>query len=922
MDRKLCTLLLLLLCFSGMAQQAVITGKVIDSKAGNPLSGVAIVLRDQNQYTETNPEGTFKLSTNAVGNQVISVFLYGYKEEFVSVDLTGVKTLYIGTVRLTSEGSEPVAFFVDESQINDEDGSNQTIGNLSGGSDDIFLNAASYNFSPMRFNLRGYSQEFSSTYINGVSFNDSERGRFNYSMLGGMNPLFKNKEIVKYTGASNFSFGDLGGSTNILTRAAGMAQGTSVSLGATNRSYVLRGLVTYATGLMDNGWAFNGGLIYRWSKEGAWDGTFYNSFGYYLGAEKVFTPNHRLSLVTFGAPTQRGQQGAVTQEVYDLAESIYYNPYWGYQNGKKRNSRVVDSYDPTVVLSYEWKIDNKQRVNLGLGSHYNNYSSTALAFYNAPDPRPDYYRYLPSFYRRSFKDDNADGADDEMWDDEIADRLTRLWKTDTSVSQVNWDAMYNANAANNVVNPNGIAKYAVEKRHNDLFETTFNGVYNGNLTDNLKLTAGLEAKYAVGKHYKTMNDLLGGRQWIDIDQFAERDFGTGDIIQNDLNHPNQIIQEGDKFGYNYNINLFKTSAFAQNDWNYTHFDFYYAVQGTYTTFQREGFMRNGRAEVAKVQSYGRGKAYWFLDPSVKGGASYKPDGRNRISANILAEYRAPLANTAYLSPRIKDTRIPNLKAERVLSYDLNYDFMYRRLRGRISAFQTFIEGSAEINGYYDDSYRTFINHVMTDINKRFMGVEAAATFKINGSFALTGAGTWGDYRYMNNAIGVMSPENGSFTDLADRVMTKDLHVSTGPQVAASFAVDYTGPDMWFADITLSYFDKNYLDFAPIRFTESSMNDYTPEQKVALGTQEKLPNGFMLDASVGKVIYLNNRAQSLNFNLSLNNILNNRKMITGGYQQGRLPLSDGVIDMNSLNKFPNRYYYAQGFNLFLNIGYKF
>ena len=79
---------------------------------------------------------------------------------------------------------------------------------------------------------------------------------------------------------------------------------------------------------------------------------------------------------------------------------------------------------------------------------------------------------------------------------------------------------------------------------------------------------------------------------------------------------------------------------------------------------------------------------------------------------------------------------------------------------------------------------------------------------------------------------------------------------------------------------------------------------------------------MIDVSVGKVIYFNNRAQSMNINLNANNILNNTSMKTGGYQQARLPLSDGSLDVTGLGKFPNKYYYAQGFNFFLNVGYRF
>ena len=47
------------------------------------------------------------------------------------------------------------------------------------------------------------------------------------------------------------------------------------------------------------------------------------------------------------------------------------------------------------------------------------------------------------------------------------------------------------------------------------------------------------------------------------------------------------------------------------------------------------------------------------------------------------------------------------------------------------------------------------------------------------------------------------------------------------------------------------------------------------------------------------------------------------MVTGGFQQGRMPMLDETsLDMENLNRFPNKYYYAWGFNMFLNLGFRF
>lgn len=917
MKKMFLFLIVSLLVPLSMLAQTSAKGVVKDASTQQPLPGVKITFLQQNISTQTNANGEFVLSYLKAGDEELSITRAGYYDQIKLVKLkTGVQNdlgVFSLKIDIQDEVKQEIVLELSESELNEDEGrAAQNVSAALTSKGDVYTSQTSFSFSPMRFRVRGYENDYESTYVNGVHFNGLERGGFNYSMLGGLNDAMRNKDITSGLTANSFSFGNLGSNTNINTNASNYAAGSKLSLAYTNRAYKERAQYTYATGLMPNGWAFAASAVIRYADKGIVDGTFYNSAGYFLSAEKVFNKRHSLSLITFGAPTQRAQGGATTQEVYDLTGSIYYNSYWGYQDGKIRNSRVVKSFDPTAILSHDFKISDTQRLRTGLAYHYSMYSNSALNFYNAPDPRPDYYRYLPSFQP------NAG----------VKNQVTDMWQNDTNVSQVNWDALYQSNYRNNEINPNGTATYAVERRHNDLMETTLNSTYSNQLKKELKLTAGVEAKYAKGMHYKTMDDLLGGKQWIDIDQFAEQDNPTNlDVIQNDLKNPNAVIRVGDKFGYNYDINVLHGAAFVQNEWVLPQFDIYYAAKLTYAQFNRYGYMDNGRAlptaSKPKAEiSYGKGAVWFFTDPSFKGGATYKVDGRNRISANAIVESRAPLPSNSYISQRIKDTRIPNLQSEKVLSYDLTYAFSFPSVRGRISGFRTHVLGSSDLIGYYDDEKRTFVNHILTKSDKIHQGIEAGVSVKLNSNFSLALAGTYADYHYTNNALGIKSPENGSFADESDTVMTKGLKIANGPQLAANIKLSYFNSNMWFADVTLNYFDNNYLDFAPNRFTKGNIAKYTsPAIVKALGTQEKLNPGFMLDASVGKMIYLKNR-NSLNINLSVSNILNNTKMITGGYQQARLPLDGASIDVLNLNKFPSKYYYAWGFNLFLNVGYKF
>ena len=911
--RKLSLMLFvsLLSSFTLMAQTTA-KGVIKAAGTGNPLSGVTITLLQQNISTQTNAKGEFVLSYLQAGDEELSVSIEGYFTQIKLVNLKANTVNDFGIIELKADVQEEVkqeaVMQLSENELSSDE--SRTAQNVSGSLSsrgDIYNNQVDFAFSPMRFRNRGYDNDYESTYINGVHFNGLERGDFNYSGLGGLNDAMRNQDEVTGLTANSFCFGNLGGATNINTKAGSYASGSKGSVAYSNRAYKVRGAYTYATGLQSNGWAFAGSAVVRWADKGIVDGTFYNSAGYFLSAEKVINKQHSISLVTFGAPTQRAQQAAVTQETYDIMKSIYYNPYWGYQDGQVRNSRIVKSFDPTVILSHDFKINETSRLRSGMAFHYSMYSNSALNFYNAPDPSPNYYGNLPS--------SPTDSTSKSM--------LTHQWQTDPNTSQLNWTRMYRANLTNNDSLPTACAKYALERRHNDLIETTLNSTYVNQINKRLRLTAGIEGKISKAKHYKTMDDLMGANQWVDKDQFAERDYksSTSPIIQNDLNNPNRVIQVGDIFGYNYDINILHAAAFIQNEWVLPQLDLYYAGQLTYTQFSRYGYMRNGRAEAQGVISYGQGKVWYSADPSLKAGATYKIDGRNRLSLNVIAETRAPQIDNAYISQRIKDTAVP-MESEKVLSYDLNYTFTLPSIRGRISAFQTHSLDGVELNGYYDDINQTFVNHVLTKVNKIYQGVEIGLAYKLNSSFTLSFAGTIADYHYTKDAVGVLSFENGAKPDQWDTVRINNVKLSTGPQMAGSLKLSYFHPKMWFADLTVNYFDNNYLDISPLRFTKSNMALYTNSQIMsALGTQEKLKGGYMVDASVGKMIYLKNR-NSLNFNLSVSNILNNTHMITGGYSQSRIPLNGTVIDMNTLNKFPNKYYYAWGANLFFNVSYKF
>ncbi len=909
---KLFLLLSLLVALPALAQRTGVRGSVVDAKTGLPVVGATVMLDEQGISVTSGPNGDFSISDAVAGNDRLLVLSYGYKDWMQDVIISANVVENVGTIKLVgiADGSNDADdFIVSESQIEDEEGNSQSIATLSGANDNIFYQAASYDFSLMRFRVRGYDSEYTQTMINGIVFNDPARGRFNYSMMGGMNQAFKNKSIGMGLEATSYGFGDVGGTNNIVTFAKDYAPGTRASVAYTNSNYYLRGMLTHATGLRKNGWALTMSAVARYSNEGIVPGSFYNSWGYFISAQKVFNPQHSLSITTFGAPTKRAANTATFQEAYDLTGDNLYNPSWGWQEGEKRNAKVVESFDPTAIVNWIWTPKAGVTLNTGVAVRKSFYSSSALNWYNAADPRPDYYRYLPSYFD----------------DDDTKALYTEKWRTDDSFRQIDWAGLYQTNYLNNLqADETGVSKgatYIIEKRHSNQLNTMFNSVLNARLNDYMTLQAGVGANWSRSSYYKTIKDLLGGRYWTDTDQFSERDYPNDkQMLQNDMNHPNRKVLVDDRFGYDYDVNSFSANAWIQNMINLPRWDINYGITLSYTQFQRDGHMRNGRAP---ENSYGKGVRHEFDNAGIKAGATYKIDGRNNITAHAYYGTKAPQFDQAYVSPRIKDDAITGLASERILSGDLSYNFNYRRFMGSITGFWTDMYNQTERTSFYDDQFSTFMNYVLTGVKKTYKGVEVGMAYRITPSITLSGAATFSRYQYKNRPTGTRSYENGQAPDTTQVVYLKNFYVGGTPQQAYSLTLKWSAPKMWFFEVNGVYMADSYVDLSPIRH-EAMPNLYkvceTEEElhaKVAeITRQERLKDNFVLNLSIGKLIYLN-RTASLNINLNLDNVLNNRNIQTSGYQQGRFDYTNYTT-----TKYPNKYYYAQGFRAYVNVGVKF
>jgi hypothetical protein len=460
-----------------------------------------------------------------------------------------------------------------------------------------------------------------------------------------------------------------------------------------------------------------------------------------------------LSFTVLGAPIQRAVSGAAVQEVYDILDDPYYNPNWGFQDGKIRSHRVRNSHEPVVSLDYTNRITNRLRIQAAAAYRFGKNGYTALDWYDAPDPRPDYYRYLPSFFT----------------DDIKAAETRRAWRNDPNVRHINWDQLYNVNYNNDVtVNDATIdgnkgqtisglrSKYAVQNRRADQHDINLGATANALINDFLKIDGGVAYRWNRTEYFNEMLDLLGGDFWIDVDGFAERDFPQGDQIQNDVRNPNRVIREGDKYGYNYYAFTQTGRAWAIANITVGSLTAYVGGDFGFTTFYRDGLVEKGLFQNTPENiknnnhSFGKSEVFNFLTYVAQGGANYRIIGNHIVGANLNYNQRAPYFRDAFISPRTRNSTVDNLVPEKIFAADVTYDARIQNMKFRIAGFFTTVTDRSRVMSFYDDYYRAMSNFALSGVDQRHLGVEFGADVYVWNGFSLKSAVAYGDYQYTSD----------------------------------------------------------------------------------------------------------------------------------------------------------------------------
>lgn len=955
--------LILSVAMSAQNPTGGVKGVVVDRSSKTALDGAVLKLYSGTQEiatVRTGADGSFYIPDLKDGMYDLVIENSNYLQSKVNVTVNDgyVKNMFkLSLTPVHKVGEVDDASFT---EFDLDDSGYQDSPTILFGQNDVFNNIAGYNFSSVRFRVRGYSSESQDVYMAGVRMNDAITGYTPYSLWSGLNEAVRSKESVNGSEISDYGFGGYNGLTNIDPMASKVRTGWRGSVLTNSALYRLRLMMTYSSGELDNGWSYAFSASARlggndWSK-----GVYYRSFGYYGSVEKKFGEEHKLGLTFMAAPGQRGAQNGSTQEVYDLMGDNMYNSNWGYYNGKVRNARVKKTHEPIAILKYDFTPESKKlKASATVLYRFGKNGYTALDWYDAPDPRPDYYRNLPSYFFMDNTDYNRLNYSKYMWAKE-------QWEQDIpSITHINWDRLYAVNAMNSTADGNR-SKYVIEERRTDQQDLNFAANAKWSPVNCFTLAGGLSYKWNRTEYYKILDDLLGGDYYVNIDQFAERDYASSvTMYQNDLdyylkNGKAQTLKQGDKYGYDYYANVRRAEAWVSGKFSKFGLDVALAGRIGYTKYWREGLLRKGlfpgldangqpmtyEGKVITtydpitgdaITSLGKSEVKDFLTGAAKLNVSYVIPGGHRVYANAAFIADAPNFNQAFISPRTRNSIVPNLKTNKTLTADLNYAYSNSGYDVRVTGYYTAIKDQSKVMSFYDDAQNSFTNFAMSGIDQRHIGLELG--FKVPlpvPNLALQGVVSYGQFVYTSNPKMYQTYDNSAAIvedtygvtipywkshPTADGKTVKH-YVSGTPQLATSLGLSWN-KNYWFVDADVDYFDFAYLDMNPLYRTDMATSGpdktVTPTEIEYMAAQEKFKGAVLVNASVGKSWYIKRNYQ-LGFSLQVKNILNTTNLRTGGYEQTRLV--DNTVSKERYYRFDSKYFYMSGINYMLNIYFRF
>ncbi|HPE83050.1 MAG TPA: carboxypeptidase-like regulatory domain-containing protein [Aequorivita sp.] len=774
--RKLLLLVFLLGGFVAFSQTTV-TGTVIDSESNDPLAGANVVETGTTNGAITDFDGNFILETSAKAG-TLTISYIGYTVEKVPFKIVN-GTASLGTVKITvdSDALEEVVIVgkgiidlakdrqtpIAVSTITSAEIQAKAIGNVEfpeavKSTPSVYVSNQAGGFGDSQMFLRGFDQTNTAFLLNGQPINGMEDGKMYWSNWSGMSDVANAVQVQRGLGSSKLAISSVGGTVNIVSRAAGRKEGGFARFMTGNDSY-FKGTISYDSGLKGK-WAYSF-LLDHWQAHRKYsDGTAGQGQNYFVGIGYVPNDKHSFNFLLTGAPQWHDQNFSKSLEDY-AQYGKRYNNNSGFLDGERYTLRRNYYHKPIINLNWDWAISDKT-----------NLSSVAYA---------------------SFGRGGGTGP---------------AGSSRNIVRESDGDINFNTIMENNIEGAeNGIGSYgsgSLARRSSVNNHNWFGFLTNleSAVSDNFTFNLGVDTRFYKGSHWYQMNNLLGLQGYAD--NFGYGDSRDSDYVISETFEANpwaalfNSADESQRFNFDYSENINYIGGFGQAEYKTDQFSAF--VQGAVST---QSYQREGRAEgneVEGVNGLGKSEKVNKLGYNVKGGMGYTFIENNTIFANAGYYSRQPFLDNIFTDIRNSNYILKGeneIDNEEILGIEVGYRLRAGSFSLDLNGYYTswgnrflsgsFIEGDPNSSNPIEqaDRYQRF-----TDITQVHKGFEFEGKYRYSSAFMLRAFGSIGNWKY-DGETPFQTREDQTNTLLEEgTVNLSGTKVGNAPQTSFGFGFKY------------------------------------------------------------------------------------------------------------------------------------
>lgn len=822
---KKAVLILFALCLGVFvqAQQGLISGMVVDKETGESLIGANIIYAP-GAGTISNYDGKFKLKLEQ-GTYSLEVSYVGYETHIQEITLASqplilefkLTSMTIDEVIITADVARsrktPVAFTNIKPIVIEQELAGQDIPMILNSTPGVYATQQGGGDGDARITIRGFNQRNLAVMIDGIPVNDMENGWVYWSNWFGLDAVTRTMQVQRGLGASQLALPSVGGTINILTKGIDAKAQTSIKQEIDSQGK-FRTSLSFTSGKLKNGWGVT--LAGSYKRGNGWvDNTFSEGWFYYGKIEKR-TKNHLFTLSAMGAPQVHDQRNfkrpisaydttyaknlgvdlkllRETNNEYNIFDKgVQYNQHWGSLKRDRNNSNasseilaeITNAYHkPQFTLRDFWTVNERLTISNSL------YLSIGKGGGDSPT---------------SYIDDNQLYQDPEH----------------PYYGQINWQKIYDVNCKpipgigilpidNHYSDSLYKSSNYMIRRHNEHFWYGLLSKLTYKISNDFKLSGGIDLRSYKGVHYATVRDLLGGDYAVD-----ESD------TRYDYMDPTEAMKfKGDTLQF-YNDGLVRWGGLF--------------AQGEYTNEKLSTFLNltTALSSYNKIDYFNQSESGWknSMGFTAKTGANYNLTEHSNVFLNL--GYLSRVRPYNYFYQGYTTNWAKELGNELIKAIEVGYTYASPRLSVFVNMYYTRWENKP-INsvktetvlqpgdpGYVEGEVEPVrVYAYIPGMDARHMGIELDFTYKILHNLEFQGTMSLGDWIWDSyvDSVQFFIEEGPNQDEPLQKTISFDargIHVGDAAQAQLGSSLRYEPFKGFYINLRQTYFAKYYSDFNP------------------------------------------------------------------------------------------------------------